>query len=489
MEKAKILIVEDESIKEPPTSHFSALYIYSSISIVALITIIMISFSWNYFNERDQIISLAKKEALTNFNKDIALRYWATGHGGVYVPATEQTPPNPYLDNVPERDITTPSGKKLTLMNPAYMIRQVMEGYEKLYGVKGHITSLKLLNPKNKPDQWEQQALKDFEKGVKEVFEVANLSGEPYLRLIRPLVTKEGCLKCHLHQGYEVGDVRGGVSVSVPLLPYNKLEQDAIYRIIVIHILFGLLGVLAILLIALQNRKRIIVQKATEEEIRQINLGLEKRVKERTTEIETLLQEIHHRVKNNMAVVSSLLKLQANNIEDEGIKEILKESQSRVYAMSAVHETLHGSKNLSEIDLKTYLSKVTSSIFQTYSISSDKVKLNTDINGIPISIDQASPLGLVINELLSNSLKYAFPDERKGEINVSMKKLNKELELKVMDNGVGMPKGLDWKNSNSLGLKLVRTLVENQLDGSLDVTNRIHNCQKPHSASNLNHII
>ena len=186
-------------------------------------------------------------------------------------------------------------------------------------------------------------------------------------------------------------------------------------------------------------------------------------------EKETLLHEIHHRVKNNMAVIGSLLKMQSNSIEDEQIKEVLKVSKNRVYAMSAVHETLHGSDNLSQIDLKTYLHKVTSSIFQTYSINPDKAKLNTDIEEIPISIDQASPLGLVINELLSNSLKYAFLDERKGEINVSMKKRNTEIELTVMDNGVGMPKDFDWKKSKSLGLKLVRTLVENQLDGSIDM--------------------
>ena len=195
----------------------------------------------------------------------------------------------------------------------------------------------------------------------------------------------------------------------------------------------------------------------------------EEQIKASLKEKETLIDEIHHRVKNNIAIIASLLKMQSNSIEDPQIKEVLKESQNRVYAMSAVHETLHGSDNLSQIDLKTYLSKVTTSIFQTYSINPDKVKLNISVEEIPISIDQANPIGLVINELISNSLKYAFPDERKGEITVSMKKLNKELELTIMDDGIGMPDGLDWKNSTSLGLKLVRTLVENQLGGSLDM--------------------
>jgi PAS domain S-box-containing protein len=195
----------------------------------------------------------------------------------------------------------------------------------------------------------------------------------------------------------------------------------------------------------------------------------EEKIKASLEEKEILIDEIHHRVKNNMNVVSSILKLQANSIEDERTKDILKESQSRIYAMSAIHETLHGSENLSEIDLKNYLTRITTSVFQASFTDSKKVKLKNDIEEIPISINQASPLGLVINELLSNSLKYAFPDDREGEIKVGMKKQDQELQLTVKDNGVGISKDLDWKKASSLGLKLVRTLVENQLDGSIDM--------------------
>jgi PAS domain S-box-containing protein len=194
----------------------------------------------------------------------------------------------------------------------------------------------------------------------------------------------------------------------------------------------------------------------------------EEQIKASLIEKETLLHEVHHRVKNNMQVINSLLKLQSNTIENDQIKEILNASQSRVYAMSAVHETLHGSEILSEIDLKDYLSKVTTSIFQTYSVNPGKVKLNSDIEETPISLNQAYPLGLITNELISNSLKYAFPENKKGEITVSLKKLDKEFELIIMDDGVGMPDDFDWKNSSTLGFKLVRTLVENQLDGSID---------------------
>jgi PAS domain S-box-containing protein len=195
----------------------------------------------------------------------------------------------------------------------------------------------------------------------------------------------------------------------------------------------------------------------------------EEKIKASLKEKQTMIDEIHHRVKNNMNIISSLLKLQSNNIEDDRTKNILKDSQNRIFAMSAIHETIHGTENLSEVDLRNYLSKITTSVFQSSSVDPEKVKLNSNVDNSPISLNQAYPLGLIINELVSNSMKHAFPEEREGEITVSIKKLDKELKLIVADDGVGMPEDFDWKNSKSLGLKLVRTLVENQLDGSIDM--------------------
>jgi len=188
-------------------------------------------------------------------------------------------------------------------------------------------------------------------------------------------------------------------------------------------------------------------------------------------EKETLLHEIHHRVKNNMQVIASLLDLQSNDINDEQVRNALRESQSRVYAMAAVHETLHDSDTLSEIDLNTYLSKIANAVFAMHSINQDRIRLTTNIDELPVSIDQASPLGLIINELMSNSLKYAFPGDRKGDIKVVAAKTGKTLELTVTDNGVGFPQDLDWRKSNSLGLKLVRSLAEEQLGGSVVMKN------------------
>ncbi len=185
-------------------------------------------FAWDFNEIKEETLRLAENNARANFDKDQAFRHWATQHGGVYVPVSEHTPPNPFLKHVPERDIRTPSGKQLTLMNPAYMVRQLNEDFAKWFGAEGHITSLKLLREENAPDAWETRALKLFEQGVEEVSEVTRKGGHLYMRLMRPMIAEKGCLKCHGHQGYEVGDIRGGVSVTIPIRKFLSTERHQI---------------------------------------------------------------------------------------------------------------------------------------------------------------------------------------------------------------------------------------------------------------------
>ncbi|MBT4643305.1 MAG: PAS domain-containing protein [Deltaproteobacteria bacterium] len=194
----------------------------------------------------------------------------------------------------------------------------------------------------------------------------------------------------------------------------------------------------------------------------------EEQVKANLKEKETLLQEIHHRVKNNMQVISSLLKLQSNSYDDERIKKPLLESQNRVKAMAAVHENLYKSKNLSSISILPFLKELTTSILASYQLSSENITLEIDSDEIFINLEQASPLGLIVNELVSNSLKHAFTDGHKGEIHINLKRVNEDhIHLCFSDDGIGLPVSLDWRNLDSLGLKLVLNLAENQLDGSI----------------------
>ena len=171
---------------------------------------------WNLSEHRQNTRALALETARALYAKDLIYREWSSQHGGVYVPVSAATPPNPYL-HVPEREVKTPTGRELTLVNPAYMTRQVFELQNEKLGIKGHITSLNPIRPENAPDPWEHRALESFERGADEAAAFVALQGEPYLRLMRPLRVTQGCLSCHGVQGYKVGDVRGGIGVAVPL--------------------------------------------------------------------------------------------------------------------------------------------------------------------------------------------------------------------------------------------------------------------------------
>ncbi len=196
----------------------------------------------------------------------------------------------------------------------------------------------------------------------------------------------------------------------------------------------------------------------------------EEQIKASLEEKEMLLQEIHHRAKNNMQIISSLLKLQASSSKDKKVENALKESKGRVQAMSLVHETLWDSASMASIDFKSYISKLAKTVFQSYGISREQVELKIEAENISFRIDQFSHIGLLINELVSNSLKYAFPENRKGEIVIRLGKIDQdEIELTVGDNGLGIPESIDWRNTNTLGLQLVTTLAEDQLDGTLNL--------------------
>lgn len=250
---------------------FSVAAFYRLMILVAVSWTLIIGtfFLWQRSGEREHTLALAKKEARANFDKDQAFRFWATRHGGVYVPANERTPPNPHLAHIPERDIVTPHGRQLTLMNPAYMLRQMMGEYDELYGVKGRITSLKPLNPRNAPDDWERSALVAFERGAGEIFEVTEIEDQPYLRLMRPMPTKAGCLKCHAHQGYKVGDIRGGVGVAVPLREYLALEANILQKMMLTHGGVWILGLAGIWVVSVRGGRRIRAHAVAEEAMRE----------------------------------------------------------------------------------------------------------------------------------------------------------------------------------------------------------------------------
>ena len=205
------------------------------------------SLIWNLHEQREKSVEIARISAQVTFDNDVLYRRWVAQQGGVYVPVSEHTPPNPYL-NVPNRDVTTTAGLPLTLVNPAYMVRQVNQLAQPGRGSRGHLTSLKPLRPENAPDAFETAALTSLENGVKEVSAFESKDGRQDLRLMRPFLIEKACLRCHAQQGYHEGDVRGGISVSVPMEPILAIERPQVARTSIAHGLVWLLGVVGLTL-------------------------------------------------------------------------------------------------------------------------------------------------------------------------------------------------------------------------------------------------
>ena len=196
----------------------------------------------------------------------------------------------------------------------------------------------------------------------------------------------------------------------------------------------------------------------------------EERIKASLNEKVLLLREIHHRVKNNMQIISSLLLLQSLSIKEEKFVEIFEQCQDRIKSMALIHDKLYQTEELANIDFREYTEDLTHTLFDSYKKDGDKVSLKIDVENIFLDIDTAVPLGLIINELVTNALKHAFKNGKEGELSVSLREIDQEqLELKVCDNGIGLPENIDWKHPENLGLQIVAMLAENQLKGKISL--------------------
>lgn len=195
----------------------------------------------------------------------------------------------------------------------------------------------------------------------------------------------------------------------------------------------------------------------------------EEKIRASLREKEILLKEIHHRVKNNLQIISSLLNLQSAHIFDPRALEVFKEGQGRVRSMALIHEKLYQSEDLARVDFSEYISNLAAYLFRSYEVHAGAVRLSVEAEDVLLGVDTAIPCGLIINELVSNSLKHAFPDGGGGSINIRLRPAGAErLRLTVADDGVGLPEGFDVRRTGSLGLQLVNTLAR-QLGGEVEV--------------------
>jgi PAS domain S-box-containing protein len=193
----------------------------------------------------------------------------------------------------------------------------------------------------------------------------------------------------------------------------------------------------------------------------------EEHIKTSLREKEVLLKEIHHRVKNNLQVISSLLSLQAEYLKDEAMVKIFRESQNRVKSMALIHEKIYQSRNLAEVDFGEYLRELATQLFRSYGIGTHGIFMNIKVDKVVLGVDRAIPCGIIVNELVSNALKYAFPEKAGGRVDITLHTNGEgEIVLTVRDDGVGLPPDIDFETSDSLGLMLVRMLSE-QLQGEV----------------------
>lgn len=416
----------------------------------------------------------AKVEAQTSYNKDLLYRRWASMHGGVYVPITETTPPNPNLSFIPERDISTPGGKKLTLVNPAYMTRQVFTIGEFQYGVKAHITSLKPIRAQNKADDWETKVLHYFEKGADEYSSIETIGGEKYMRFMHAMKTELSCLKCHARQGYKLGDIRGGISVSIPMKKYNQIAMEQIKNLTLTHVLvyfsivgFSLIGYSRLLK---EMRKRDLMQKkimedevslkrqnqeylALNEEYKNQNEELLK-AKEKAEESDRLktafLQNMSHEIRTPMNAIIGFSDLLTSSFDDKAklkrytgiISQRSKDLLEIINGILDIAKIESGqlTVNLEEVNL-TELCDELFTFFKEYQARLGKQHIQLTLQSEAKDADKVivtdkTKLKQIFINLLSNAFKFTEEGDIKGGCRYDE---NHHLLFYVSDTGVGIP--------------------------------------------------
>ena len=287
-----------------PNRNKMSVSVYLVLLVVFWTLAVAAALTFNVQQTFERVEDYARIQARTAFEKDIVYRRWNSGLGGVYVPVTEKTPPNPQLANDPTRDIMGPNNKPLTKVNPAYMTRLVHELGELASGVRGHITSTLPIRGDNTPDPWEANALRRLEaENRREISEVQVLDGKEFMRFISPLTTEKSCLTCHAFQGYKEGDQRGGISVSVPMAPLLAGAHVAIIRLALSHVGIWFMGVVVFIFGASRLKRHMRERDEAEEQLRQLTEELESRVVERTRDVEQRKRELQAFIDSTDAAV------------------------------------------------------------------------------------------------------------------------------------------------------------------------------------------
>jgi signal transduction histidine kinase/ActR/RegA family two-component response regulator len=290
------------------------------IGTVVVVGLILASLAFNVARGIAAVQEGARSQARQSFEIDLLYRRWAAMHGGVYVPVTAQTRPNPYLE-AEHREIPHPDGRTLTLVNPAYMTRQAHELRWELDGIRSHITSLDPLRPDNAPDAWEAEALRSFQSGVEEVSALRLVDGVQTLRLMRPVFSEQACLGCHAEQGYQLGELGGGISVDVPMPPLMAIHDAAVRPVILGHLLLVLVTIATGLVVDRSMRRRQRERELARREHAKLSEQLTQ--SQKMESIGLLAGGLAHDFNNMLAVILGNAQLVRDELEDAELLELM----------------------------------------------------------------------------------------------------------------------------------------------------------------------
>ena len=427
-------------------------------------------------------------QAKNSFEKNILFRRWVAMHGGVYVHPTKQTPPNPYLDFLENRDIETTEGEQLTLMNPAYVIKQFFENFPGSNGEVGHITSLKLLNPQNQADAWEKRALKRFEsRETLEHYEFMSYKGEPHLRYIKALEVAPSCLKCHEKQGYKVGDIRGGITINLPTRLYDKIAAAEYKNLYMTYLLIWMVGTITIVLSYMKLRSSIEKEAEITVKLQAREEMLHQQAK--MASMGEMIGNIAHQWRQPLSVITTLassLKInQALDMLDE--KEVNRVSDGISLQADYLSNTIEDFRNFFKKDKEsTYINsnEVVTKIFQILSakLKNRSIIVEQNIESVDFVTLENEFIQAVMN-IISNAIDILEHKEHDKVIRIALYEENRELVITIQDNGGGIDEEIILRvfepyfttkhqsQGTGIGLYMTHEIITKNLNGKIDVEN------------------
>lgn len=422
---------------------------YLSLILFGWISIIVLSYLFNIYLMKLNTSKVAKNKAESFFSEIVITRLWNSIHGGVYVPITEETQPNLCL-NDPERDIVTIAGKKLTKINPAYMTRQIAELAEKHNTIKYHITSLNPIRSENKADKWEAMALNEFKDSPVAILQKDTIESFSYYRYMAPLITESSCLKCHAEQGYEIGNVRGGISVSFRDDIFVKAEKKQTIALTIIHLVVLVLGIFGLKYYERMSNKFLLELKLKNVKLEENQIyqqKLNKDLKGINSTKDKFFSIIAHDLRgpfNSILGFSNLLLEDFQELPDDKkyeMVQIISESAGRSYnllenlLMWSQAQTGRIKYNPEKFDIKDLIESLT--ILYKEQAKDKEIIFKNNIQESFVLISDMNIIKTVLRNLISNAIKYSH---KGGSITLDCYTTNTNGDIKIVvaDKGVGI---------------------------------------------------